>query len=340
MKGVSRPGGAIAALALLAIAAHGQSRVAAAPVAPVQAAAAPAPPAVPASDLRSTYILGPDDLISVHVLDAEEISDKPTRIDLNGDIRMPMMPRMRAAGLTTEGLEAQIAGRLKEWIKQPDVTVSVVEFHSQPVSVLGAVKTPGVVQLQGRKTFAEVLALAGGLADDAGPVAKIARRLEWGPIPLPNAANDSSGQYSVAEASLRRILDAESPAEDIVIYPQDVISVPRAKMVYVLGQVPKAGAFILGGRDGLSVLQALALAGGTDRGASPKRARILRAAPAGGSLIEFPVDLTKVMTSQAADVTLQPEDILYVPASGGKKFFARAAEVAAQASTLLIYRIP
>jgi protein involved in polysaccharide export with SLBB domain len=102
------------------------------------------------ADLRSSYVLGPDDQITVSALDAEEISGKPVRVDLNGNIRLPMVGRLQVAGKTVEQIEADIAGRLKEYIKDPDVAVSITEFRSQPVSVLGSVKSPGVHQLQGR----------------------------------------------------------------------------------------------------------------------------------------------------------------------------------------------
>src|SRR4051794_36688177 len=115
--------------------------------------------------IRSTYLLGPDDQITVQVLDAEEISNKPTRIDQTGFIRLPLAGRIKAAGLNIEELETEIATRLKKYIKQPEVSVSVMEFRSQPVSIIGSVKSPGVHQLQGRKTLVECLSLAGGTAE-------------------------------------------------------------------------------------------------------------------------------------------------------------------------------
>ncbi len=294
----------------------------------------------PADPLRSTYLLGPDDQISVRVLDADEIGDKALRIDMSGFIRLPMAGRVKASGLTAEQLEAAIADRLREFIKDPDVAVSIVEFRSQPVSVIGSVKNPGVHQLQGRKTLVEILSLAGGLADDAGHSVKITRRLEWGRIPLANAQDDPSGGFSVAQVSLREIMEARNPAENIVIKPMDVVSVPRAEMVYVSGQVPKAGGFVLRERETLSVLQALSLAGGLDRAAAPQNARILRPAPGdSGNRTEIAVNLKKILTGQAGDLPLQSEDILFVPSSAPKKAVARAAEAAIQLGTgVVIWR--
>ena len=99
-------------------------------VAQQPAAAQQTAPRRPAADdtIHSTYILGPDDQISIHVLDAEEISDKPVRIDMSGHIRLPMLGRLRAAGLTLMQLEEEIATRLTAFIKDPDVAVSILEF--------------------------------------------------------------------------------------------------------------------------------------------------------------------------------------------------------------------
>jgi polysaccharide export outer membrane protein len=290
-------------------------------------------------ELRSTYILGPDDQVTVHAADVDEISEKPVRVDMNGQIRLSLVGRIKAAGLTVEQLENAIALRLKEYVKEPEVSVEIAEFRSQPVSVIGSVKNPGVHQLEGRKTLVEILSLAGGLADDAGYSVKIARRLEWAPIPLASAANDASGKYSVAEVPLREILNASKPEENIVIKPFDVVSVPRAEMVYVTGQVQRAGGYILRERESLSVLQALSLAGGLGAGAAPKNARILRPAGAGASREEIAIDVKRIMTGSAKDVPLRAEDILFIPENAPRKAITRAAEAALQVGTgLAIYR--
>ncbi len=289
--------------------------------------------------LRSAYVLGPDDQVVVRAPDADEIGDKPVRIDSSGYVRLPLAGRIQAAGLTIEQFENEIAARLRVYMKQPEVSVSVVEFRSQPVSVLGCVRSPGVLQLQGQKTLVEVLSLAGGLADDAGHSVKISRRLEWGRVPLPSAADDPTGGYSVGEVSLNDIMEARNPAQNILIRPQDVISVPRGEMVYVIGQVLKAGGYMLRERETLSALQALSLAGGLDRAAAPQNTRILRLAPGAANRTEIAVNLKRIMSGQAGDVPLRPEDILLVPSSAPKKALGRAAEAAVQiTSGLIIFR--
>jgi polysaccharide biosynthesis/export protein len=295
-------------------------------------------PVIIPQQVPSTYLLGPDDQITVHVLDAEEISDKPSRIDTTGYIRLPLAGRIKAAGLTVEKLENEIAAQLRKYIREPEVSVSVIEFRSQPVSIIGSVKSPGVHQLEGRKTLVECLSLAGGVDEDAGYSVKITRRIEWGPIPLSSAVTDPTGRFSVADVNIEAIMAARVPAENITIFPEDIISVPRGKMVYVIGTVPRAGGYILHEKQTLSVLQALSLAGGLDHYAAPQNARILRPAAGNGSRIEIPVNLKSVLDGQAGDVPLQAEDILLIPSSAAKKAWARAAEAAIQIGTFSVYR--
>ena len=330
---------------LLAAAAHGQAPApgpkTSAPVLPL-AGGTPIVPTVGAKlETELAYVLGPDDQVSVSVLDLPEISDKTYRIDLNGFIKLPLVAgRIQAAGLTVEQLEDKIAGILKTILKDPQVTIAVVAFRSEPVSVLGSVRNPGVVHLEGRATLMDVLSAAGGLADDAGYRVKIVRRREFGRIPLPSAVDDASGEYSVAEVDTKEILDASNPAQNILICPQDEITVPRGEMIYVVGTVPRSGGFVLQQRATLSVLQALSLAGGTDRGANTKNTKILRAAPGGGARVEIPVNLTAVLRGKAPDVGMQAGDILFVPASASKKTLLRIGDIAAGTAGMAIYRIP
>ena len=294
----------------------------------------------PARRDAAGYVLGPGDQIVVRALHVEEISDKPVPVGLDGEIRLPVAGRLRVAGLTAVQVEAEIATRLSTYLLRPDVSVTVAEFRSQPVSVIGAVKNPGVQQVQGGKTLFEMLSLAGGLDSSAGSVLKITRRLEWGRIPLPNATDDPTRQFSVASVNLKSILNATNPVENILVQPYDVISVPRADTIYVIGQVQKAGSFLLNDKPEVTVLQALSMAGGLDRASKPRDAKILRRTP-GASRVEVAVNLDKVLDGKAEDLKMQPDDILFVPSSVSKKAGVRALEAAVQAGTgVAIWRIP
>src|SRR5437867_5425522 len=144
------------------------------------------------TQVRSAYVLGPEDQITIRVLDIEEMNDEPVLVASRGYIRLPLVGSIEAAGLTTQELEAKLVGRLKTYIRNPDVAVSVTVRRSHPVSVMGSVNTPGVFQLQGSPTLFEVLSMAGGLRADAGHIVRITRRREAGPIPLPGASEDST----------------------------------------------------------------------------------------------------------------------------------------------------
>jgi polysaccharide export outer membrane protein len=297
-------------------------------------AAQPPPPEAP-----SSYVLGPDDQIAIRALDVEEISEKPIRIDLRGNLNLPLVGRLRAAGLTAEQLEADLVARLKTYVREPQVTVIITEFRSQPVSVLGAVTNPGVHQIQGRKSLFEILSMAGGLRQDAGNTIKITRRKEWGPIPLPNAKDDPSGQFSVAEVSIRSVMEAKNPQENILVRPYDVISVPKAELVYVIGEVARSGGFTLNEQGAISALQALSLAGGLARTAAPQRAKILRMNHGAAQRTEVALNLKQILAGKAGDVLLQPDDILFVPNNTAKNVAIRTIEaVISVGSGLAIYR--
>jgi polysaccharide export outer membrane protein len=289
---------------------------------------------------RVAYVLGPDDQISIHVVGDEDISDKPMRIGMDGFITLPEAGRIHAAGLTVEQLQSELTAKLRIYIKEPEVSVNVMEMHSQPVSVIGSVASPGIQQLQGRKTLIEMLAQAGGLKPDAGYRLKITRMLKWGPIPLPGAHDDPTGQYSVAEVGVRGIMEANDPAENILIMPNDIISVPRAEMVYVVGDVTKPGSIILGDQKTMSVLQALSIASGLSKYAKPTDARIMRVVPNSSTRVEIPVDLKKILNSKSKDITMQAEDILFIPNSLKKEVSLTALQAMVGGLGAIIYRVP
>jgi polysaccharide export outer membrane protein len=293
------------------------------------------------SQIRSTYLLGPDDQLEISGPELTDMPMKPVRIDGEGDIEVPLAGTVHVAGLTVQQTEQKLDEALSEYIRHPQVVVNVVEVRSQPVSVLGAVNSPGVHQVQGHKTVMEMLAAAGGIRQDAGYSIRITRELEWGCIPLPGSHLDASGKYSVAEVNLRKIMDAKTPEENIQIFPHDVISVPKAEMVYVIGEVHRSGGFVLGEHKSISVLQALSLAEGLNTGADPRHAKILRLKPDADQREELKVDVKDALNGKKPDFPLQGEDILFIPGSTGKKAALRGLEAAIQTGTgLAIWRVP
>ena len=147
---------------------------------------------------------------------------------------------------------------------------------------------------------------------------------------MPDAELDASGRFWVAHADVRRLLDGAAPEQDIPVAPHDVISVPRAEQAYVIGAVHSPGAFALKTRDGLTVLEALAHAGGLAKHANIKRARILSPDGAGGRR-EREINLKSIIAGNTEDPLLRPDDVLFVPRHAGK---AAAAQVGRAALTI------
>jgi polysaccharide biosynthesis/export protein len=284
------------------------------------------------------YVLGPDDQIVVRALDVEEIDGRVARVDLHGYIDVPLLGKVKAGGLSVEQLEAELARQLRKYVQEPQVTVTVSEYRSQPVSVLGAVNSPGVYNLTGRNTLVEVLSKAGGLRNDAGNTIEITRGRAWGAIPLSSAKSDPSGEFSTAQVSVKSLLEARDPQENIMIEPTDVISVPRADLVYIVGAVHRPGGFVLNERENMTVLQAVSMAEGLEKTSAPRRAKIIRKGMT-TDRAEIPVNLVKILSGKSPDVPLLANDILFVPISGAKTAAYRSIEAAIQVGTgIAIFR--
>jgi polysaccharide export outer membrane protein len=280
------------------------------------------PQTAPQQDaIRPTYVLGGGDQIVIRTAEMEEISEKPIRLDTEGFINLPVLGRLKAGGLTVQQLEADLVQRLKTYVRNPQVIISVVQFRSEPVFFVGAFRSPGIYPLLGRRTLVEMLASIGGLQPNASRRLKVTRRLEFGKIPLDNAVEDPVAKVSTVEISMGSLRENVNPAEDIQLQPFDVISVERAELVYVNGELAKVGAFELGERDFITVAQVLSLAGGLTRNADPKKARILRPVMNTSKRAEIMIDLTKVLSGEANDFPILPNDVLYVPRGANKRQF-------------------
>jgi len=226
------------------------------------------------------------------------------------------------------------------YMKDPQVAVFVQEMRSHPVSVLGAVSKPGVYQIRFPKPLIEVLSMAEGLTTDAGDTVIVQRHsgdpAEAGfaalmgpntntathsPPSMAAASNGTAGQVSGAESitvSLKELLGSSDPRSNVLVYPGDSVKVTRAGIVYVLGQVHKPGGFVLKTNENISVLQAIAFAEGTTPNAKGKNARIF-VASANGERKELAINLDKIMEGKAPSPVLRPNDVLFVPNSGGKE---------------------
>ncbi len=279
-----------------------------------------APRELPPDAIRPNYVLGPNDQILIRT-QAEEINEKPFRIDADGNINLPLLGRVHAGGMTLQELESDLTQRLREYIREPQVIIQVTQFRSAPVFFVGAFRTPGIYPLQGTRTLVEMLTQIGGTLPNASQRITITRRAEYGAIPLPNAVEDTGKKISTVEVSLASLRQNVNPAEDIILQPYDVISVERAEQIYVTGEVSRTGGVDLNERESISVAQVLTMAGGFTRDAMRGKVRILRPIQGTTRRAAIEVNVKRVFEGKDNDVPLLPNDILYVPRSYTRIFF-------------------
>jgi len=306
------------------------------------------------------YRIGFDDVLDISVFEAQELN-REVRVSSAGEISLPLLDSVRVAGLTPREVELVLQELLRRtYMKDPHISVFVREMQSHPVSVLGAVRRPGVFQVRGSKTLIEILSLAEGLADDAGETAIILRgaglqnstssdaektlgatenRSEnSGGVAAPDENRDGFPADNVVEVNLKELLDSSDVRQNPVVNPGDIVKVLHAGIVYVVGEVQRPGGFTMKSNEKMSVLQVIALSGGLTRTAAKAGARIIRTDEQSGARAQTPIDLSKILAGKAQDPLLEPRDIVFVPNSASKTTFSRGLEAAAQTLTgLLIF---
>jgi polysaccharide biosynthesis/export protein len=269
-----------------------------------------------------------NDEIVLRSLQIKEIAEKNFRLDGQGDVNLPMLGRVRLGDLSPSDAESLLNDKFRVYYTNPDIELTVTSVHAEVVSVIGAVTNPGFHDIKPRTTLLDALSSAGGLRGDAGPTAILTRQPEYGAIPRADAHFTMVGE-SVVTLDVKGLVDGSNPDENILIKPRDVISIPLAQMVYVVGNVRHAGGFTLSGASGMTVLQALSRAEGLDPKAQPEKARILRKKGSQAEL-QIPVDLKRVFAGKSEDLAMQPNDILFVPASTAKIITSRTIDAAVQ----------
>jgi polysaccharide biosynthesis/export protein len=286
----------------------------------------PAPEATTTGkELRQTapnYFLGTADQITIHVVDMDDLDGKTYTLDQQGNITVPLLGVVHASGYTVGQVQEEISTQLRAFMKEPRVTVSLAQMRSEPVFLTGSFKSPGVFQLQGRRSLLEVLAQAGGLSADAGDRIRVTRRMDIGTLPLPHAHLDPNGTTYSADLRLGKGQNELGPEENIMLDPYDLVWAAPAAVVFVNGEVGKPGSWPLRGERSIPMSHLLAESGGLRQEAS-SHVRILR--PVENSLTrrEIPVDLEKIFHGNAPDVELYPEDILYVPRDTKRLFWSK-----------------
>src|SRR5438105_8610767 len=291
------------------------------------------------------YIISPDDVLSISVYDAPDVSGE-YRVGPTGQLELPLLAEaVEAAGLTP----AQLSGLLvkkygeEEIFSHARVTVAVKQSRIHSITVAGAVKSPQIYPLFGKTTLLDVLSQAGGISDDAGNKALVTRGV------VANQALKESGACTPPNGvactenltiDLGRLIESGDPLSNVELYPGDRITVQRGGVVYVVGAVNRPGGFPLrSGEEEMTVLKALALAEDTKSTAQKSKAMIIRKNTQENERQEIAVDLKKVLAGRAPDPRMQPSDILFVPDSSGMKVLHRGVDAAVYLTTgLIIWR--
>jgi polysaccharide export outer membrane protein len=261
--------------------------------------------------------LGQGDLIEVNVYNVPELTTK-ARVGSNGDVYLPLIDYVHVAGLPIDEAQEALEKRLKDggFVKDPHVTILVDEFMSQNASVLGEVNKPGVYPVVGDHRLFDVISAAGGLSEKAGRVVTVTHR--------------DSREKPLTLAVTRNLSD--KPESNIEIRAGDIVVVHRADVIYVVGDVGHPSGFLMDSGN-MTVLQAIAMAGGTNKTAKLSGTKIIRKGALG--MIETRVELKKVLQARAPDMELQPNDILFVPSSTTKILGGRTLQAALQAAAVV-----
>jgi polysaccharide biosynthesis/export protein len=269
--------------------------------------------------------LSPGYLLEMDIYNVPEMSTQ-LRIDAAGFVTIPLIGPVHLEGDTVPQAQDAIAKLLidKKMLKDPQVTLNILQFASKFVSVLGEVQSPGRIELLAPEPLGDVLSLAGGETIQAGSDIEIQH-------PLSNGETDSRHiEYVQGKDS--------APLQSVLVEPGDTVLVHRAGIIYVLGAVNRPGGYLMADGGSLSVVEAVTLAGGTSLQASTHWALIVRRQE--GGLVQIKVPLGKMETGGAAPFQLQLNDALYIPLSTWKAVLMNGSNVLSAATSATIYRAP
>jgi polysaccharide export outer membrane protein len=255
--------------------------------------------------------------LDISVYGVPELSQK-ARINNTGDVYLPLIDYVHLAGLTPDEAQGMIAKRLSDggFVNNPHVVLMVSESASSSVSLLGEVAHPGVYTVAGERRILDLISAAGGFTDKSSRAITITHR---------------SDPTHSTRVKLPSDL-APSDANNVVVEPGDTIVVQHGPVFYVVGDVGRPSAFV-SDSENLTILKAIALAGGANRTASMGGTTILRRTPQGTLQIKVP--LKQILSAKVQDMPMQSEDILFVPSSTRKVVVARSAEALTQMATAL-----
>jgi polysaccharide export outer membrane protein len=273
------------------------------------------PPAQPTQQEQVKVPIGAGDLLDISVYGVPELSQK-VRVSSEGEAYLALIGYVHLDGLTVEEGQALIEKKLSDggFVVNPHVTIFISEYVNTGVAIMGEIQRPGIYPVYGTRRLFDLIAAAGGLTNRAGKLISISHRDPPATIQI-KFADDP----------------AKSPETNVVVLPGDTIVISRAGVIYVVGDVNHPSGFVMDNNENLTVLQALALAGGASPTAALDGAKIIRKTSSGRE--EVPVQLKKILTEKAKDVAMLPDDILFIPGSPAKGFANRTLTAIVQMAT-------
>jgi len=277
------------------------------------------------ADGLGEYLIGPNDLLSISVMESPDLT-RDVRVDSDGTLALPLLAEHpHVAGLSLSQAEALLKKKYQESgiLNDPNITITLKELESKPVTLMGSVHQPGVFQVSGQVRLMRLISMAGGLSDDAGTTLQVIRE-------------DGEGTPKVTEVRVEDLRQGRMEA-NVLVRGGDTVNVLPAGSVYVIGAVNHPGRFLLPSTgEQTSVLNVLALAEDLKRTAKPSRSVLIRKKGPNGEVEQIPVDLSKILARQQPDIPVLANDVLFVPDSTAKRALARGVEAAIQLSTGIV----
>lgn len=270
---------------------------------------------------KESLLIDRGDLLHIQVFETPDL-DEHARVTDGGDISLILGGDVKVSGLTPEGAAKVIEAALKQghYLLHPRVIVNVEQYATENVTVIGSIKSPGVYPIGTPRSILDVLAMAGGLTETADRKILIERH-----------GSGEKISYFVSNSAGAAVDTA------VNVDPGDRVIVPRAGIVYALGDFGHPGGYVVDeNNDKITILQLVARAGGTNPTAVPSHARLIRKVHDG--YVQIPLQLSKIQKGKLPDVALQPEDIVYVPYSYLRNFAANSANIVATVGGAAIYR--
>jgi polysaccharide export outer membrane protein len=246
------------------------------------------------------YKIGPKDLLEITVFGLPELT-QTVRVSEDGSITMSLLGKVEVAGLTAQELEKKLASILdKQYTKEARVTVFIKEY--QKISVVGAVGRPGMYELVGPTTLLQVIAQAGGLTAQAMNELFVYRV-------------GKDGKQTTIAIKVEELMTSGNQDLNIELQPKDVVTVPIDQMlnVFVYGEVKTPGAIPFLRSKRITLLQAIAQAGGPTEWAKRSKVMIKRKDNKTGKEMKINVNLKNMINGKIADIVLEEGDVVIVP---------------------------